>query len=153
MKPVLQALVLAEKIYEAKGSGQKIIAGTFNALEFSRTSPIQEMTDDEGNTRRSIRGGTHGGSPSAYISLTDVCNNTELQLQFVSLTRNKTIFSTKLVINSQNRLQTVELVIPLPVLFVPEPGVYAFEVVCEGEVIGSHRITAREIQPTEETED
>ena len=83
------------------------------------------------------------GSPWAYISLTDVCNNTELQLQFVSLSRNVVLFETKLIVQCDNRLATVEVIVALPLLQLPEPGTYSFEVVCEGEVIGSHRVIAK----------
>ena len=35
----------------------------------------------------------------------------------------------------------------LPALPIQEEGVYAFEVVCEGEILGTYRITAEEIKP------
>jgi hypothetical protein len=40
-KPILQALVLAEHIYQDAGTGKKIIAGTFNRVFFGRTKPPQ----------------------------------------------------------------------------------------------------------------
>ncbi len=140
MKPVLQALVLAERIYETT-SGQKIIAGTFNCIKLRKQQPPEEATDAGGRQVYLVQGGTPG-SPYAYISLTDVCDNTKLDLQFVSLTRNKVLFETGMMVNADNRLQTVEIIAALPRLVVPEPGTYAFEIVCEGEIIGSHRIVA-----------
>lgn len=139
MKPVLQALVLAERVYEVVG-GQKVIAGTFNGVKLRHCVPEEPVAGAEGKT---VLVGGRIGSPYAYISLTDVGHNTELQLQFVSLGRNVVLFETKLVVQCDNRLATVEVIVSLPLLHLPEPGTYAFEVVCEGEVIGSHRVIAK----------
>jgi hypothetical protein len=142
LKPVLQALILAEHVYEDK-SGKKIIAGTFNGLELRSRSPVRTRIMPDGKEQRLIEGGAHAGSPYAYISVTDVCDDTKLLLQFVDLSRNRVLFQTELAIRCEDRLGTVEIVAPLPPLIVPEEGVYAFEVVCEDEIIGSHRIVAR----------
>jgi hypothetical protein len=141
VKPVLQALVLAEHVYEDKLSGKKIIAGTFNRLVMSKTPPIREVETPDGAKQTLVRSGG-SGAPYAYISFTDVCDSTECELQFVSLTRNQVIFRNSVVIQCDDRLRTIEIIAPLPRLPIPEPGVYAFEIVCEGEVIGSHRIIA-----------
>ncbi len=144
MKPVLQALVLAERVYQDI-SGKKIIAGTFHGIVIRSGAPINEETDDEGNVvRRTILGGTDGGSPYAYISLTDVCDNTQLCLQFVNLTKNAVMFKQDITVRSTARLRTGEIVAALPPLTVPEAGTYAFEIVCEDEIIGSHRLIANE---------
>ena len=49
------------------------------------------------------------------------------------------------MVKCADRLATVEIILPLPAFgqFKLEPGMYAFEVVCEGEVIGSHRLTVK----------
>lgn len=44
VKPVLQALILAEKIYEDKKTGKKVLAGTFNSLMIGQ---VQVMSTDE----------------------------------------------------------------------------------------------------------
>ena len=145
MKPVLQALVIAERVYEDK-SGKKIIAGTFNRVKFKKNyKPVKEVEQPDGTKKRYIEGGTQSGSPYAYISLTDVCDKTELKLQFVSLSRNEVLFESSVILSCKDRLKTVEIVAALPPLRVPEQGVYAFEVVYSDEVIGSHRIVAQEI--------
>lgn len=141
MKPVLQALVLAERVFEEK-SGRKIICGTFDKLFLTKQPTSAEIKAPDGKTRQLVHGGMVPAAPYAYISLTDVCNDTECELQFVSLTRNHVFFRTAIKIKCNDRLANVEIVAPLPPLQLPEPGVYAFEVVCEGEVIGSHRIHA-----------
>ena len=90
-------------------------------------------------------GGVHGGSPFAYISLTDVVDGTKLTLQFVNLDKNVTLLGTDVVVNCPDRLSSVEMVVPLPPLPVQEAGSYALEVVCDGEILGSHRISAEEV--------
>ena len=144
VKPVLQALVLAEHVYEDK-SGKKIIAGTFNRLKFTRKPISKKVELPDGSDRTVVLGGIHSGSPFAYVSLTDVSNNTELLLQFVNLTKNEVLFGKKVFLNCKDRLATAELVFGLPPLPIAETATYAFEVVCEGEILGSCRIQAEEL--------
>ena len=146
MKPVLQALVLAEHVYTDGDSGKKIIAGTFDHILFKPIAElIQEVELPSGEKKRFIPGGMHSGSPYAYISLTDVIEGTELTLQFVNLTRNTVLLEKELTVNSNDRLRTVEIVAPLPALPISEAGVYALQVVCDGQILGSHRLIAEEL--------
>ncbi|MCX5637768.1 MAG: hypothetical protein NTX52_08775 [Planctomycetota bacterium] len=144
MKPVLQALILAEHVYEDR-SGKKIIAGTFDRVMFSRKS-LGRVEQPDGTHKTIIPGGMHGGSPFAYLRFTDVCDDTTLSLQFVNLTKNQVLFRNEATLTDVARLAVVELVFPLPPLPIAEAGVYAFEVVCEGEIVGSYRITAEELK-------
>jgi hypothetical protein len=151
VKPVLQALVLAERVYEDVGSGKKIIAGTFSRILFSRAVPQGEVTLPNGKKQTILMAGADGGSPYAYLSMTDVCKGTELILRFVNIEKNIVLFGTKIVVEEADRLGTVELSLPLPKLPIAEAGLYALEVMCEGEILGSHRIEAEELpQPSEE---
>lgn len=145
MKPVLQALVLAEHVYQDT-SGKKIIAGTFNRVRFTRKPLLREVEQPDGTKRQIFPGGMHGGSPFAYVSLTDVSEKTVLLFQFVNLTKNVVLFGKQLTVDCKDRLATVELVLPLPPLGIAEEGVYAFEVVCEGEILGSSRIKCEELK-------
>ena len=143
--PVLQALVLAEHVYQDAATGKKVICGTFNRIQFGLSPNSEEVEIADGVKKRSVMGDMQGGSPYAYISITDVCNGTRLVLQFVNLSKNKVLFGTELVVHSENRLATIEIVAPLPSLNIRESGTYAFELVCNGEILGSHRIIAEEI--------
>ncbi len=136
MKPVLQALVLAERVYDLN-DGRKVICGTFTGIVLTRF-PVAEEANQKPDLPRTLRGGA--GSPYAYISLTAVCDGTRLQLQFASLKRNRVLFQQEIVIRSNDRLATIELVSALPHIHVTESGAYAFEVVCEGEILGSYRV-------------
>ena len=147
MKPVLQALVLAERVYQDV-SGKKIIAGTFTGVTIVPQKIVdgQEVEAPDGTKARIIPGGTHGGSPFAYLSLTDVCEGTKLVLQFVQLAHNRVLLGSEVSIDCHDRLATVELVIPLPMLPFQGAGDYAFEVVCEGDILGSWRIKVNELK-------
>lgn len=136
MKPVLQALILAERVYTTI-DGRSVIAGTFNAI-----ATQQRAVTPNGPISQKLQPPKAAGSPYAYLSLTDVCDNTEITLQFVNLNKNKVLFHSEFLIESKDRLATHELIIPLPQLPITENGVYAFEVICENEIIGSHRIMA-----------
>lgn len=143
LKPVLQALILADRVYEDKLTGKRVIAGTFSTLRF-RKAPVSETTQEGQMMRMAIPpGGMHAGSPYAYVSMTDVHNQAKLLLRYVNLETQDMVFQTEIVVNCDDRLATVELAIPLPSLPVIA-GVYALEVISEEELLGSHRVIVKE---------
>jgi hypothetical protein len=148
MKPVLQALVIAEHVYQDI-TGKKVIAGTFNRINFSRKPLVRQVERPDGSQAVLLPGGMQSGSPYAYINLTDVGENTKLLFRFVNLTQNALLFANEVTVHSKDRLQNVEMVLPLPTLPIQEEGVYAFEVMCEGEILGTYRIAATELKPPE----
>lgn len=149
MKPILQALVLADHVYQDV-TGKKIIAGTFSLVRFTpKKDLVKKVELPTGETKQIVRGGMHCGSPYAYISITDVIDDTDLTLQFVNLTKNHVLFEQTLTVRCQNRLETIEIIAPLPPLPIVEAGSYAFEVVCEGDILGSHRITGEKLPDTQ----
>lgn len=145
MKPVLQALVLAERIYEDK-TGKKVICGTFNGLVIGKIL-LPEVQHPDGSTGKKLVGGTDMGCPFAYISLTDIVDGTEIALQFVNQRKNIVLFRASLKLNVQDRLATVEIVAPLPPMssIVNEEGVFSLDVLCESEIIGSHRLLVKQL--------
>jgi hypothetical protein len=152
VKPVLQALVVADHVYQDQQTGKKVICGTFNTFRFSRKPPVNEMQAPDGTKQTVIAGGGQSGSPYAYVNLTDVCDGTKLRLQFVNLNKNAVLFGTELTIGNTNRLATIELVFPLPRLPIQEAGAYALELVCDGDTIGSYRITAENMDEKDKTQ-
>lgn len=145
MKPVLQALVLAERIYDDK-TNKKIIAGTFNQLMIGQV-PVQQVELPDGTKKQMLIGGTDPGCPSAYMSFTDIVDGTEITLQLVNVSKNCVNFGTAFAIKSNDRLATVEIIAPLPPIAAwgIEPGTFSLDVVCEGEIIGSHRIVVKQV--------
>jgi hypothetical protein len=134
MKPVLQALVLADHVYTDR-SGKKIIAGTFNRIVRKRIDVAQQPEP-------LIPGGAEMGCPWFYLSLTDVVDGTKLTLQFVSRADNVAIFEMPIKLHTKDRLATIEVVAGLPPIgrILQKAGEYAFDVVWEGEILGSHRL-------------
>jgi hypothetical protein len=150
MKPILQALVLAERIYETN-EGRKIICGTFNRLESGFAVP-QEVAALRGGKQATIAGGTDKGCPAAYVSLTDIAGETSIIFQFINVSRNESLFQIETKVSSPNRLETAEFILDLPPLrdCCREVGVYSLDVLCDNEILGSHRLTVEPYQPQEE---
>jgi hypothetical protein len=146
VKPVLQALVLADRIYIDRQTGKKVIAGTFNRILFSPTPPQKVVEKPDGKQQTLVLGGMQLGSPWVYISLTDICNEARLTIHFLNVKKNLVLLSTEQVVKCDDRLKTEELVLALPALPVGEPGEYALEVLCEGVILGWHRIIAQELK-------
>jgi len=142
IRPVLQALVLTERVY-TDISGMKIIAGTFNEITTQKIVTPQVERRADGSSVSMLQGGTDPGCPSLYISLTEVESGTELAIQFVNAKESKVIFQMALKIENADRVGTVEIVAPLPPMakLAREPGVFSFDVMWNGEILGSHRMT------------
>jgi hypothetical protein len=147
MKPVLQALVLAERVYEDKDSRKKIIVGTFNLIMTGRSDPGSAPVGVPGIVA-APPGGYDPGNPSAYVSLTDVVSGTKLHLEYVNLRTSQVLFQANIEISKAERLDTVELIIPLPrmTMLSPEPGTYSLDVVWEGQTLGSHRLVVKKLE-------
>ncbi|TWT62231.1 hypothetical protein [Rubinisphaera italica] len=141
MKPDVQALLLAERIWQI-GSEGYIIAGTFTSVRIVKDVAHKVVEDDTGNTTKYVTSGS-AGAPWVYVSLTNVNSVTSIQLQFTCLKKNRTLFGMPVEIECKDRLATVEMALQLPDLrdyITGEEGYYAMEVISEGEIIGSCRI-------------
>lgn len=140
MKPVLQSLLLADKVYEDKATGKKIVAGIFNRLLIVPDLIPKRVKDDAGNETVRIPGGGNPGSPSAYFSITDFQGSAPFLLRYVDLSDSKVLLQIGLEISCKNPLETIEVVLPMPVLPMPHKGVYALELLCKNDPIGAVRV-------------
>ena len=131
--PVLQALVLADQVYVDALTGKKIVAGIFNQLR-ARKFPAR-----------------FARQTYAFICLTEVQGRVQLSLRYVDLTDNSVLLQTEFAVQSENPLQSVEVIIQVPPFPMPHPGVYAFEVLCENEPLGALRVNVTQM-PAETTE-
>ena len=128
-KPVLQALVLADHIYVDKDTGKKIIAGTFHELIGRASFPTNL-----------------GFVTNAFISLTNFSGKRTIKLRYVDLAESKILLETSdIEISCDDPLRTVDCVVQIPPFPMPHPGAYAFEVDCNGEIVGALRITVMEM--------
>ncbi len=62
----------------------------------------------------------------------------------MDLKENRVLFATGFKLECQDPLAVCEMVVPLPELPTPHPGVFALEILCDEELLGSHRVTAQE---------
>ena len=143
--PVLQALILADHVYQDRDTGKKVIAGTFNVLRFSRPSP--QAAETSPTVPRPLRPAEvmKAGSPMVYLSLTDVRGTMSLDLRYVDLADNEVLMRGKFQVQSEDPLRTVEAVVAVPPLPIRHPGAYALELLYEDELLGALRITAVEM--------
>jgi len=144
VKPVLQALLLADRIYRDT-TGKHVIAGTFNKFVFAKGGAKPKTVDIGGEEKQLVRGGVQTGSPYVYISLTDVRGTVKCVLRYVNLDQDKALLETHFAIKSTDPLNTVEVVLSMPML-PPVAGVHALELLCDDEPIGSHRVIVEEIK-------
>jgi len=139
LKPILQALLLAEKIYQDRATGKFIIAGTFNGFSFKRS-----VASTNSEKRIKIVEGQDAGSPSAFISLTEVSQELELKLQYVNLKNDQVMMECKFKVSATDPLAVVEFAVPLPKL--PGiAGVHALELLWDGFPLGALRVTAKDV--------
>jgi len=144
VKPLLQALLLADRVYR-DATGKHIIAGTFNKMVFVKRGARPRTVEIGGEEKQFIPGGVQVGSPYVYISLTELRGKIQCVLRYVNLEQDKALFETQFAIESSDPLQTVELVLPMPTLPVVA-GVHALELLCDDEPIGSYRVIVEERQ-------
>jgi len=145
MKPILQALLVADRIYEDRATRKKIVAGIFHHIGFIKAVPV-EVVEKDGVKHQFVPGGIHAGSPYAYISLTEIRGTQPFVLRYVRLADETPLFQTEFQIQCDDPLQTVEVVAPLPPLPAVEPGTYALELLWGIEPIGTFRIQVEEVK-------
>ena len=150
MKPVLQAILVADHAYRDATTNKIIVAGIFNNITVSDDlGKPRDVIDGTGPPRKVILGGVTSGSPWAYLSLTDIINRQEFELRFVSLIDNAVLFSLKFNVEAKSPLDNAEMMLPLPELPVKQPGHYALELVWNYELLGSHRLQVKKLETPE----
>lgn len=145
MKPVLQALLLAEHVYNDQTTGKKVIAGTFNRLFVQPPVVIDQDKKSEGAIEIPFSAVMRAGNPFAYINLTEIHGKIDIYFRLVHLESSEVVFeSSPISIESTDPLASAEIV--LPVCELPTKlGDYAFELLWNNEIIGSHRIKVEQI--------
>jgi hypothetical protein len=141
VKPVLQSLLLADKIYEDRATRKKVIAGVFNRLYFvPNIKKPEKLTTEDGREIVRVPGGLQAGSPSAYFSITDFQGRSPFILRYVDLSDSRVLLQLGMEIECKDPLETIEVVVPMPSLPVPHAGVFALELLCDNEPVGAVRI-------------
>ena len=162
--PVLQAMLLADQVYQDRGTGKYVICGIFSAIHFVPKGPPDgkgrsagtgtpvEGTDDDETGKTSglsapapvpIARLVRAGSPFAYVSLTELQGTRKFELRYVDLEENNVLFATNFEVSCRDPLETIQITVPLPPLPIPHEGVFVLELLCDGEMLGSHRVLAK----------
>ena len=163
--PVLQAMLLADQVYQDRDTGKYVICGIFSAIHFVPNEPPPD-TDRSAGTDDSGRGDggkavdtplpsapapapvpiarlVRAGSPFAYVSLTELQGTRKFELRYVDLEENSVLFGTAFEVSCRDPLETIQITVPLPPLPIPHEGVFVLELLCDGEMLGSHRVLAK----------
>ena len=141
-KPVLQALLLADQVYTDRETGKQVVCGVFDRVGF-----LRPPTPPGGQTGGSGMPATPApvfasGSPSAFVSLTEIRGTRQFELRFVDLADDAVLLTVGFELASEDPLKTVRFAVRLPVLPFRNPGTYVLELLCDGETLGGHRIEA-----------
>ena len=145
VKPHLQSLILANQIFQDRESNNFVIAGTFNRLQVRQNQPNEGVNAAEAPSlpqKKSIEELRSVGSPWLFFSLTDIVGKVPCSIRYVYLHDNQVLFSTEFMVESKDRLATLEHRMPLPTLPFVGFGQYAIEFLAHDEMIGSLRIMA-----------
>lgn len=144
MKPILQALLLCDRVYQDR-SGKFIIVGVFDHWFFKprvggveHSQPVEEQVITPAEIQ-------DVGTPWVYISLTDVKGPTKLELRFENLTGAEVYFSAVFEVSSPDPLQSVQIGMPVPKL-PSKAGDYILELLHDNVSLGAHRVKISEMK-------
>jgi hypothetical protein len=146
-KPVLQAMVLAEHVYQDRMTGKFVIAGTFATIFFGQISGVP-IGEPEGERQKILVRGpiTQSGSPYLYLALFDVHGQVPLNLKLVDLSDASVLFEVQILVASTDPVSVAEYILPMPLLPVHKATTYSLDLFYEEEILGSWRITAKKIE-------
>ncbi len=152
-KPVLQAMVLADNVYQDRLTGKHIISGTFTSVLLDR-GPLPSAQPVEGRGERRVfkRPPTAVGSPYLYLALVGVRGTVPLELRFVDLSDSKVWFDAKINVTAKDPVGVAEYILPMTKLPEEKAGVYSLDVLHEGEILGSWRVTMVEKESENQAE-
>ena len=145
MKPILQALLLCDRVY-VDVSGKFIIVGVFDRWLYKLPKPAapgNEVVEPGSEVKKTINEIQDVGTPWAFISITDVKGPTKLELRFEQLTGSEVFFSAGIEVSSEDPLSSVKIGIPVPKL-PSKAGDYILELLHEDVSLGSHRVRIEE---------
>lgn len=151
MKPVLQALLLADHAYIDAQTGKHIVIGIFSRMLIRNDVPTVGA-ERAAESKQMGLGGVRAGSPYVYLNLIEMRGEVELELRFVDLQEDRILLQTGFQVSAKDALDTVEAVLPVPVLPTPHAGVYSLELLSHNELLGSVRIVVEEMGSAAEGE-
>jgi hypothetical protein len=134
-KPSLQALLLADDVRYDDDTGKITVTGIFDRIRVQRPD-------------------THFGGPAyLFVALKNIHGQAEIVIRFVDLADYGLLSQyTELVVPQDDRLATAVVALRLTRgLPVRHPGVYALELHCGNEMLGSIRVVATVLNEGEQS--
>jgi hypothetical protein len=120
--PILQAVVLADRVYQDRETGKHVVAGTFN-----------EVTAHEFPCEYAV-------PVQLYCVLTGVSEPLSIAMRFVATDDHVVMRSSAVTIRCSDPLETIELALPVPSLVLPAAGWYRLEVLLDDTPRGFSRL-------------
>ena len=144
-KPVLQAMVVADHVYQDHFTGKFIIAGTFGAIHRFPPAESPAGSPPEPTEQPRIVTGPimRVGSPYLYLALVEVHGVVPLQIKFFDLHDSTIKFMADFTVRSRDPVAVGEYCLPLPPIPVDKPGSFSLDLFYENELLGSWRITIK----------
>ena len=143
-------MVLADHVYQDRQTGKFIIAGTFGSIFFGKRKviePKEERPSEVAGQRQTFAGPlTQIGSPYLYLALAEVQGKVPLTIRFVDLSDANVLFETQLTVTSADPVATAEYVVPMPSLPASKVGSFSLDLLYDGEMLGSWRVTVKKIE-------
>lgn len=140
VSPRIQAMILAEKVYQDVLTKQYVIAGTFNSMKLRKAQPPKESAT--GQRTVSVNDVRRAGNPWLFLSITELQAEVQFTIRIVYLVDNSVLCEANFRLSSEDRLATKELAVPLPSFSFRGAGHYAVEVFAADEMIGTYRVIA-----------
>jgi len=141
-------MVLADHVYRDADTGKFLIVGTFGAIFIRQNIPVAPPvtpqtgpSEIEGDAQSFASSSVSAaGTPYLYIALTGVHGKTPLRLRYVHLADSSVSLEGEIEVESSDPLALAEFSLPLPSLL-RGPGLYSLDLLHDGEILGSWRVT------------
>lgn len=134
--PIVQSMLLAERVYRDESTKNFVICGVFDTYKSFVASDPGEAPSEQQSREKYPKVGT----PYLYICFTELYGETEVRIQYVNRKTQEVLREWTGKVHETDPLKSVALVLPLPYLDVERDGNFGFDVLCEGHLIGSLRV-------------
>lgn len=138
-KPIVQAMLIADHVYQDVATKKYVIAGIFNQINFQRKESLEQE-----HGPNIVPGGVNAGSPFLYLSMVELNGIYEFVLRYSSLKTDQSLFQTEFRVECKQPLAVIELAFGLPPLPAFAEDTFALELLWKDESIASVRVIVRE---------
>ena len=120
--PVLVAALVCDVAVTDPSTGKKNLIGIFDRVHVGKFPTARPM--------------------SLYLKVTDADGNYELEARYVQVSSGKVLARAEGELHSNNKLASIDLIVPFPPLPIPEEGRYELQIWANNMFLGSTFIDA-----------